>query len=53
MIWQHGENELKQFIDKFNKFHPSIKFTCDYFRERVHFLDPQVILKNNEISADL
>ena len=53
MIWHHGENELKQFIDKLNKFHPTIKFTCDYSRERVHFLDVQVILENNEISTDL
>ena len=53
MIWHHGENELKQFIDKLNKFHPNIKFTCDYSRERVHFLIVQVILKNSEISTDL
>ena len=47
------ENELKQFIDKLNKFYPTIKFTCDYSRERVHSLDVQVILKNNEIPIDL
>ena len=47
MIWHQGENELKQFIDKLNKFHPTIKFTCDYSRERVHFLDVQVILEYN------
>ena len=47
MIWHHGENELKQFIEKLNKF------TCDYSRERIHFLDVQVIFENNEISADL
>ena len=52
MVWIHGENELKQFIDKLNKFHPTVKFTCDYCREKVHFLDLQVILEN-EISADL
>ena len=53
MIWHHGENELKQFIDKLNKFHLTIKFTCDYSQERVHFLDVQDILKNNKISDDL
>ena len=37
MIWHHRENELKQFIDKLNKFHPTIKITCDYSRERVHY----------------
>ena len=49
MIWHHGENEFKQFIDKLSKFRLSIKFTCHYSRERVHFLDVQVILENNEI----
>ena len=49
MIWHHGENEVEQFIDKLKKFHPTIKFTCDYSRERVHFLDVQ----NNEMSTDL
>ena len=54
MIWHHRENKLNQFINNLNnKFHPTIKFTCDYSRERVHFLDVQVILENNEISTDL
>ena len=52
MIWHHGENEFKQFIGKLNKFHPTIKVTCDYSRERVHYLDVQVILENNKISTD-
>ena len=37
MIRHHGENELKQFIDKLNKFHLTIKFTCDYFQEESTF----------------
>ena len=50
----HGENELKRFIDKLNKFHPTIKVTYLWlFSKKVHFLDVQVILENNEISADL
>ena len=53
MIWHHWENELKQFIDKLNKFNPTIKFTCDYSRERVHLLDVQVILGNNDIPTNL
>ena len=40
-------NLLKSVIN------PTIKFTCDYSRERVHFLDVQVLLGNNEISTDL
>ena len=54
MICHHGENELKRFIDKLlNKFYPTIKFICDYSRQSVHFLDVQVILKDNDISTDL
>ena len=52
-ISHHGENELKKFIDKLNKFNTTIKFTCDYSRERVHFLHVQVILEINRISTDL
>ena len=48
MIWHHGENELQEFIDKINKSYPAI----NYSRERVHFLEVQVIFKNNEISTD-
>ena len=42
-----------QRVNKLNKFHPTIKSTCDYSRERVHFLDVQVILQNSELSTDL
>ena len=52
MVWHHRENELKQVIDKINKFHPTVK-SCNYSRERVHFLNVQIILKNNEIPTDL
>ena len=44
---------MNKLIDKLNKFPPTIKSTCDYSRERLHFLDAQVILENNEISTDL
>ena len=36
MIWQHGTDELKIFLDKLNNFHPSIKFTCEYSCEKVN-----------------
>lgn len=40
MIWHHGGNELKQFIEKLNKFYPTIMFTCT--------TDVQDILENNK-----
>ena len=45
MIWQHGEDELKIFLDKLNNVHPSITFTCGYSREKVSYLHVQVIVR--------
>ena len=28
-LWEHGQENLKSFIDNINKMHPSIKFTAD------------------------
>ena len=49
MIWQHGENELKIFLDKLNNFHPYIKFTCEHSREKVNYLDVQVIVREGNL----
>ena len=46
MIWQHGEDELKIFLDKLNNVHPSITFTCGYSREKVSYLHVQVIVRD-------
>ena len=53
MIWQHGEDELKIFLKKLNNFHPSIKFTCEYSREKVNYLDIQVIVREGKLITDL
>ena len=53
MIWQHGEDELKIFLDKLNNFHPSIKFTCEYSCEKVNYLDIQVIIREGKLTTDL
>ena len=29
-IWAHGEDSLKQLIEKLNAFHPTIKFTAEW-----------------------
>ena len=49
MLWQHGEKELKKFLDILNCYHPSIKFTWDYAREKINFLDGNVIRKDNQL----
>ena len=43
----------EKFMDELDKFHPTIKFTCDCSREKAHVLDLQAILENNKISTDL
>ena len=53
MIWQPGEDELKTFLEKLNNFHPSIKFTCEYSREKVNYLDVQVIVREGKLITDL
>ena len=53
MIWQHREDELKIFLDKFNNLHPSIKFTCEYSREKTNYLDLQVIVREGKLITGL
>ena len=52
MIWQHGEGELKIFLEKLGNFHPSVKFTCEYSREKVNYLDVQVIVREGKLIID-
>ena len=53
-IWQHSYEDLISFISHLNDCHPSIKFTADISREKVHFLDTTVILNDdNTITTDL
>ena len=35
------------------QFHPTIKFTADWSKEKVNFLDVEVTLKNGVLSTDL
>ena len=53
VIWQHGEEELARFIASLNECHPSIKFTSEYSKEQINFLDVQVIRKGNSLITDL
>ena len=42
MIWQYGEENLKNFLENLNSCHPTIKFTADYSYEKINFLDVQL-----------
>ena len=37
MLWQHGERELKKFLEILNFCDPTIKFTAIYSREKMIF----------------
>ena len=52
-IWEHGEEKLKEFIDVLNKKHPTIKFTAEWSKKQINFLDVTVYLKNVKIKTDL
>ena len=52
LLWQHGEEKLKEFLDILNCYHPSIKFTSKYSRERIDFLDVEIIKEGNQLLTD-
>ena len=53
MIWQHGEEKLKQFLKILNSCHPTIEFTAEYSLDKVNFLDVELIRSGNKLLTDL
>ena len=53
MLWQHGEKELEKFLEFLNCYHPTIKFTANYSRNDINFIDVSVRKKNNQLVTDL
>ena len=49
LLWQHEEEKLKETLDILNRYHPSIKFTSKYSRERIDFLDVEIIKEGNRL----
>ena len=43
-IWEHGEESLENFLNKLNSLHPTIKFTAEYSKETIYFLDVNIRL---------
>ena len=52
-VWEHGEKSLKSFLKHINDAHPTIKFTANYSKEKVNFLDVQVLQKQDKLVTDL
>ena len=52
-IWEHGEESLEKFLNKLNTFDPTIKFTAEFSKEAINFLDVNVRLVERELMTDL
>ena len=52
-VWNDGEEQLQHFLHEINTFHPTIKFTAEWSREKVSFLDTTVILDGTILHTDL
>ena len=53
VIWDQGEENLKRFINFLNESHDSIKFTAEYSKNSVTFLDTKIHVENNDIYTEL
>ena len=47
MIWEHGIDKLKEFVDHMNSQHPTIKFTHEFSENQLSFLDTTVVIDHN------
>ena len=52
-VWTHGEENLKQFLYNLNNYDPNLKFTHEYSKKEIPFLDLKVGIKNGNITTDL
>ena len=43
MMWEDGEEELQKFLETLNCYLPTIKFTAEYSRAKINFVDVTVI----------
>ena len=51
-LWTHGEENLKQFLYNLNNYDPNLKFTHEYSKKEIPFLDLKVGIKNGNITTD-
>ena len=47
LIWTHGEDLLKDFVNYLNQLHPTINFTSETSTESINFLDTNVKLDSS------
>ena len=44
-IWTEGFERLQEFYQCLNSFHPTIKFTMEFSKEQINFLDVNISQK--------
>ena len=52
-MWTNGEDELYKFLERLNRFHPSLKFTSECSSQEINFLYVTVKLNKNQFVTDL
>ena len=52
-FWTNGEDKLYKFLERLNRFHPSLKFTSERSSQEENFLDVTIKLSNNQFVTDL
>ena len=52
-LWEHGEEILRSFIDNIYKMHPTRKFTVDWSKTSINFIDVTVSIAEGVIETDL
>ena len=52
-IWTHGEEKLQLFLTELNNYSPHIKFTYEFNKEHISFLDLIVSFCDGKLTTDL
>ena len=52
-MWEHGEESLGKFLNKFKAFNSTIKFTADFSQETIDFLCLNLRLVDGKLMIDL
>ena len=52
-IWTHGEGKLKKLMEDFNSVSHDIKFTYEFDKERISFLEVKVVSSNGDLMISL
>ena len=53
LIWLHGEESLREFFEFVNSYHKTIKYTWQWSKTEIPFLDVWVSLEKGEIDTDV